>query len=65
MDSLKDEQPALRAVHGAKLDDVLKFLRGGLDDQPHRALDRSNEFDRLGFCKGPKRCCQEDRYRGR
>jgi CRISPR-associated protein Csx17 len=33
MDSLKDEQPALRAVHGAKLDDVLKFLRGGLDDQ--------------------------------
>jgi CRISPR-associated protein Csx17 len=33
MDSLKDEQPALRAVHGAKLDDVLVFLRGGLDDQ--------------------------------
>jgi CRISPR-associated protein Csx17 len=32
MDSLKDEQPALRAVHGAQLDDVLKFLRGGLDD---------------------------------
>jgi CRISPR-associated protein Csx17 len=33
MDSLKDEQPALRAVHGAKLDDVLEFLRGGLDDR--------------------------------
>jgi CRISPR-associated protein Csx17 len=33
MDSLKDEQPALRAVCGAKLDDVLAFLRGGLDDQ--------------------------------
>lgn len=33
MDSLKDEQPALRAVHGAKLDDVLTFLRGGLDDR--------------------------------
>jgi CRISPR-associated protein Csx17 len=33
MDSLRDEQPALRAVHGAKLDDVLTFLRGGLDDR--------------------------------
>jgi CRISPR-associated protein Csx17 len=33
VDSLKDEQPALRAVHGAKLDDVLTFLRGGLDDR--------------------------------
>jgi CRISPR-associated protein Csx17 len=33
MDSLKDEQPALLAVHGAKLDDVLTFLRGGLDDR--------------------------------
>jgi CRISPR-associated protein Csx17 len=33
MDSLKDEHPALRAVHGAKLDDVLTFLRGGLDDR--------------------------------
>ena len=33
MDSLKDERPALRAVHGAQLDDVLKFLRGGLDDR--------------------------------
>lgn len=33
VDSLKDEQPALRAVHGAKLDDVLTFLRGELDDR--------------------------------
>ena len=33
MDSLKDEQPALRAVYGAKLDDVLTFLRGELDDR--------------------------------
>ncbi len=33
VDSLKDEQPALRAVHGAKLDDVLSFLRGELDDR--------------------------------
>ncbi|MBZ5601827.1 MAG: type I-U CRISPR-associated protein Csx17 [Acidobacteriia bacterium] len=33
MDSLKDEQPALRAVYGAKLDDVLAFLRGELDDR--------------------------------
>ena len=33
MDSLKDEQPALGAVYGAKLDDVLVFLHGGLDDQ--------------------------------
>ena len=32
VDSLKDEQPALRAVYGATLDDVLAFLRGGLDD---------------------------------
>ena len=31
VDSLTDEQPALRAVHSAKLDDVLTFLRGGLD----------------------------------
>jgi CRISPR-associated protein Csx17 len=31
MDSLKDEQPALRAVHGAKLDDVLTFLFPGSD----------------------------------
>ncbi len=33
MDSLKDDQPALRAVHGARLDDVLAFLRGELDDR--------------------------------
>jgi CRISPR-associated protein Csx17 len=33
VDSLKDEQPALRAVHSARLDDVLTFLRGGLDDR--------------------------------
>jgi CRISPR-associated protein Csx17 len=33
VDSLKDEQPALRAVHGARLDDVLTFLRGGVDDR--------------------------------
>jgi CRISPR-associated protein Csx17 len=33
MDSLKDEQPALCAVYGAELDDVLAFLRGGLDDR--------------------------------
>ena len=33
VDSLKDEQPALRAVHGAKLDDILAFLRRKLDDR--------------------------------
>lgn len=31
-DSLNDDQPALRGVWGAKLEDVLAFLRGELDD---------------------------------
>jgi CRISPR-associated protein Csx17 len=32
LDSLTDERPALRAVHGARLSDVLRFLDGELDD---------------------------------
>ncbi|HLI83768.1 MAG TPA: type I-U CRISPR-associated protein Csx17 [Bryobacteraceae bacterium] len=32
LDSLDDEFPALRGVHGARLDDVMAFLRGELDD---------------------------------
>jgi len=33
LDSMDDEFPALRAVHGAPLNDVLGFLRGELDDR--------------------------------
>jgi CRISPR-associated protein Csx17 len=33
LDSRDDEFPALRAVYGARLDDVLAFLRGELDDR--------------------------------
>lgn len=32
LDSLDDEFPTLRGVHGARLDDVMAFLRGELDD---------------------------------
>ena len=32
MDSLKDDQPALRSVHQARLEDVLAFLNHELDD---------------------------------
>jgi CRISPR-associated protein Csx17 len=32
LDSLNDDFPSLRAVHGAQLDDVFKFLSGELDD---------------------------------
>jgi CRISPR-associated protein Csx17 len=33
LDSLNDDRPALRAVHGARLADVLAFLDGELDDR--------------------------------
>lgn len=33
MDSLKEDRPALRAVHRARLKDVIDFLNGDLDDQ--------------------------------
>jgi len=32
LDSTEDESPALRGVHGARLGDVMAFLRGELDD---------------------------------
>ncbi len=32
LDSLEDDQPALRGVHQARLDDILAFLNGRLDD---------------------------------
>lgn len=32
LDSLEDDQPALRGVHQARLDDILAFLNGSLDD---------------------------------
>jgi CRISPR-associated protein Csx17 len=32
LDSLDDDFPALRGVHGARLDDVMAFLQGDLDD---------------------------------